>query len=211
MAKKEGATYRSPLRARQAEQTRLMVMAAAARVFAERGWSATMGTLAAEAGTAVETIYSGFGSKVGLLIAAIDAAIVGDDDPTVLADRPEFADLATGTPSRRLHAGVAVITRALVRTVPLMSVLQEAAASDSKAAARLEQYESDRHATVAAGIALVAGRQVADDVADSIWAIAGPEVFVKLTRDRGWSVERYQAWLAVVFGAMLDIDPDAAP
>lgn len=210
MSRKEGtargSTYHSPLRARQAEQTRSIVLAAATRMFTEHGWSTTMGALAAEAGTAVETIYSGFGSKVGLLIAAIDAAIVGDEDSGALTERPEFTSLASGESRARLQAGVAIITQALVRAVPLMSALQEAAGGDAKADARLEQYESDRHATIAAGIQLVVGQQTADELIDAIWAVAGPEVFAKLTRDRRWSVEQYQQWLTTVVGNMLGIE-----
>jgi AcrR family transcriptional regulator len=57
------------------------VIAAATRLFSERGWaSTTLAAIAAEAGTAIETIYSGFASKMGLLLAAIDVAIAGDDD-----------------------------------------------------------------------------------------------------------------------------------
>jgi len=65
------------LRARQAAETRRTVLSAATRLFIERGWAATtLAAVAAEAGTAVETVYSAFGSKSGLLIAAIDVAIV---------------------------------------------------------------------------------------------------------------------------------------
>jgi AcrR family transcriptional regulator len=60
------------------------VLEAAARLFTDRGWAATtLAAVAADAGTAVETVYAGFGSKSGLLTAAIDAAIagIGSDGP----------------------------------------------------------------------------------------------------------------------------------
>ena len=86
------------MRARQAAETRQTVLCAATRLFIERGWAATtLAAVAAEAGTAVETFYSAFGSKSGLLIAAIDVAIVGDDDETPLVDRPEFTTLGAGS------------------------------------------------------------------------------------------------------------------
>src|SRR5262245_65592526 len=84
--------YHSPLRARQAAETRRTVVAAAGRLFGERGWAGTtLAAVAAEAGTAVETVYSGLGSKAALLVAAIDVDIVDDDDKTPLAERAELA------------------------------------------------------------------------------------------------------------------------
>src|SRR5262249_56253955 len=98
-------------------------------VFGERGWAGTtLAAVAAEAGTVVETIYAGFGSKAGLLIAAIDVAIVGDDDKTPLVERAEFAALGVGSRAKRLTAAAQIITRALARAVPLMGALQEASA-----------------------------------------------------------------------------------
>ena len=34
-----------------------------------------------------------------------------------------------------------------------------------------------------------------DRVVDVMWVLASPEVFVKLTGERGWSVDSYQSWL----------------
>ena len=196
--------YHSPLRARQAAETRRTVVAAAGRLFGERGWAGTtLAAVAAEAGTAVETVYSGFGSKAGLLVAAIDVAIVGDDDNTPLAERAEFASLGVGARAERLSAAAQIITRALVRAVPLMGALQEASASDGTARARLDRYESDRRATVAAGLGLILGKPAPETLVDSMWALASPEVFTKLTGERGWAVDRYQGWLVQTAAAIL--------
>ena len=197
-------TYHSPLRARQAAETRKTVLAAATRLFTERGWtSTTLAAVAAEAGTAVETIYSAFGSKSGLLIAAIDVAIAGDDDDTPLVERPEFASLGAGRRTERLVAAARIITRALVHAVPLMGALQEASASDAASKMRWEAYESDRRTVIDAGLELIIGRQPPEDLVDSIWALASPEVFVKLTGERGWKVDRYEEWLVQTAGALL--------
>jgi len=56
--------YSSPLRAAQAGQTRLAIIAAASRLFAEKGWSGTgMRDVARAAQVSVETVYANFGSK----------------------------------------------------------------------------------------------------------------------------------------------------
>ncbi len=180
------------------------MLVAATRLFHERGWTGTtLAAVAAEAGTAVETIYSGFGSKTGLLLAAIDAAISGDDERPVEA-LPEFAELGVGSRTERLQRAAGITTSALLRAVPLMKPLQEAAASDVIARERLEEYESLRRSTVAAGLELILPIEPSDRVIDAMWALASPEVFVKLTGERGWSTESYQAWLVETADAILE-------
>jgi AcrR family transcriptional regulator len=198
------STYKSPLRARQAAETRQIVLAAATRVFTERGWAGTtLAAVAAEAGTAVETIYSGFGSKSGLLITAIDIAIVGDDQDEPLVDRPEFSELGAGELSERLALAARIITRAFGRAVPLMGALREASASDEAASTRLHTYETDRRAVIAAGLDLITGNRASESLIDSMWALASPEVFTKLTAERGWSVEDYERWLVETATALV--------
>jgi AcrR family transcriptional regulator len=190
------AKYHSPLRQRQAAQTRTMVLEAAIHVFAERGWTGTtLAAIAEEAGTAVETIYSAFGSKANLLIAAIDTAIAGDDRDARLDERAQFAALGTGSKRQRVKVAAEIITRALQGAVPLMRALQEAAGSDAQARQRWERYEVDRRLTVSAGLELIVGDRPASELVDSIWALTGPEVFTKLTLECGWTVDRYQSWL----------------
>jgi AcrR family transcriptional regulator len=189
--------YHSPLRARQAVQTRQAVLAAATGLFAAQGWAGTtLAAVASEAGTAVETVYAGFGSKSGLLTAAIDAAIVGDDDPVPLSERPQYARLGAGSRRERLLAAVSLITLAHVRSVPLLRTLQEAAASDAAAASRWTRYEADRRTEIVRGLTLILGQRPPSRLADSLWAIASPEVYAKLVIDRGWSAARYERWLA---------------
>jgi AcrR family transcriptional regulator len=56
-----------------AQQSRRDILAAARRLFAERGYAATsINDIADEAGVAVQTIYARLGSKRGMLIALID-------------------------------------------------------------------------------------------------------------------------------------------
>src|SRR5450759_4267598 len=83
LVKREAAVkrpYRSPLRAANAQSTRLSVIQAAARLFAERGYVTTsLEDVAAEAGVSRATIFTSVGGKADLLKAAYDVAIVGDD------------------------------------------------------------------------------------------------------------------------------------
>jgi AcrR family transcriptional regulator len=81
--------YRSPIREAHAQTTRLAVIQAAARLFAERGYVATsMDEVAREAGVSRATVFTSVGGKADLLKAAYDVAVVGDDEPVPLPQRP---------------------------------------------------------------------------------------------------------------------------
>ncbi|MGA8993582.1 MAG: helix-turn-helix domain-containing protein, partial [Nocardioidaceae bacterium] len=132
--------YRSPLRQGQAAQTRRAVLDAATRQFGEHGWAGTsMRAVAEDAGVSVETVYAAIGPKAELLRQAIDVAIVGDDEPVALDQRPEFATTAVGDLPTRIEAGAALITAAHERTVGVLRALREGAAGDAALAQRLAQ------------------------------------------------------------------------
>src|SRR5690349_16239669 len=80
--------YRSARRVEQARRTRQRLLAAATTTFLTRGYAGTtMRAIAAAAGVSVPTVEQQFGTKVGLLKAAIDVAIAGDDDEVPVLDR----------------------------------------------------------------------------------------------------------------------------
>ncbi len=208
-SKPESASrYHSPLRARQAAATRLAIITAAIELFRERGWAATtLPMIAKRAGTAVDTIYSTFGTKSELLMAAVDVAIVGDADDAAMVDRPDFALLGKGRRIERLRAGVHFTVGVYQRSVPTLKALQEAAASDDAARARLAQYDDDRRDVTAAGVALMLGEPPTEEVVDAVWALVSPEVFTYLTEGRGWSIAQTEAWLVQMTAAAIAKTP----
>jgi AcrR family transcriptional regulator len=197
--------YHSPLRARQAAETRYAIVSAAVTLFRDRGWAATtLQMIAAEAGTAVDTIYSVFGSKSGLLLEAVELAIAGDDDPRSMVDRPEVAEIASGTGPERLRTAVHFTAGVYERSVPILRALQEAAASDGAARARLDQYDIDRRDVMLFGLGLVLGRSAPEALVDVLWAMASPEVWVMLTEKRGWSATDAENWIVTMANAAID-------
>jgi AcrR family transcriptional regulator len=196
--------YRSPRREQQAAETRAMVLAAAARLFGERGWAATgMRDIARAAGVSVETVYASFGSKADLLLAAIDVAVVGDTTPVPLDQRPEFAALGSGTRQQRARATARLVTGINQRTAGVILALREAAASDTALAQRMREREQRRRVNVEQGAALVAGRAVTPEEADGLWAVLTVEVYQLLTELRGWTPQQYEDWLAGVIDRLL--------
>lgn len=190
--------YESPRRAEHAAQTRAAVLDAAWRLFAERGWAGTgMRDVARAAGVAVETVYSNFGSKADLLLAALDVAIVGDDRSIPVAGRPEFAALGRGSLAERARAAARLVRTINERTCGIQQALREGAANDagSGLAARLIEGEERRRTNVEEGVELVAGRPVSDTERDGIWAVLSMEVYRLLVAQSGWSAARYEEWL----------------
>ena len=187
-------TYNSTRRSRQAAQTRAEILTAAVELFGEHGWSGTtLAAVASRADVAVETIYSGFGSKKGLLRAAIDVAVVGDTEAVPFADRPEALQLGEGSLDERLAAAAKVVTDINERTVPVWRALVEAARGDEE----LEQWrvESDarRRIDVAEGFERIFGRPIDGRELDFLWAIFGHELYMQLVIDAGMSRADYEA------------------
>lgn len=202
---KRTSNYHSPLRAKQAAQTRRAVVDAALLLFSERGWAATtIPTIAAEAGVSVDTIYSVFGTKVSLLMTVVDVAIVGDDDETAMADRPDFARLGQGRRHERMRTGVRYTMAVYARSVPILRTLQEAAASDDVARARHLQYDDDRRALIAAGMELILQRPPEEEIVDAVAALVSPEAYSYLLDQRGWSEQDVEDWFVDLVKATVD-------
>jgi AcrR family transcriptional regulator len=190
-------TYRSPRRALQAQQTRAAVLAACRALFSERGWAATgVRDVARAAGVSVETVYATLGGKVALLTAALDGAVVGDDDPIPLSERPMFLAMGEGEFEARVRTAAALITDIHVRTIGLQRALREGAGGEPALADLLATQEANRRASTGQGMALVLRRPVSERERDLFWAQTCPEVFDALVNRSGWSTEDYATWVA---------------
>lgn len=185
--------YNSSRRALQAAQTRRDVLAAATELFATSGWAGTtLAAIAARAGVAVETVYSGFGSKKALLRAAMDVAVVGDAEPVPLAKREEFRRLSIGSVRERLRAGVALATEVHVRSAGVWRAIVEAAGADPEIEGWRAEFERNRRVDLQRGLGEILGRPLEGPMLEVVWALAGPEVYRKLVVDAGMTRNAYE-------------------
>jgi AcrR family transcriptional regulator len=68
--------YRSPMRRKQAEQTRARIIAASRWLFARHGFAeTTIQAIADRAGVSQQTVYAAFGSKGAVLAALLESQI----------------------------------------------------------------------------------------------------------------------------------------
>lgn len=188
--------YRSQLREQQAAQTRRAVVDAARELFVANGWAATgMREVAAAAGVAIETVYSHFSSKRGLLRAVVDVAAVGDDTPVALAERPEFMAMGRGRRPARVAAAAALLLAVHVRTAAVAKLLREAAPTDDEIAEMLQATRERQRLDVGTALELITGRVPTRSECDGVWAVASSEVFLLLVEESGWSPKEYEAWI----------------
>jgi AcrR family transcriptional regulator len=196
--------YRSGLRTAQAEQTRRSIVSAAARLFGDDGYGATTIDAAAEsAGVSRKTVFTAVGGKVDLLKTALDWAVAGDDQPVTVADRPEVRELlAMDDPVALLTAWARVMVAIDVRVAGLFRVLEIAADGDAAAHLLLDEYRRQRLVGARAVVKRLGGLQALTEgmsrveAADVAWLATDPVLYDRLVRIRGWSVGRFELWLA---------------
>jgi AcrR family transcriptional regulator len=188
--------YRSQLREQQTEQTKRAVVQAAHDLFLANGWAATgMREVASSAGVALETVYSHFSSKRGLLRGVVDAAAVGDDAPVPLAQRPEFLALGQGRRPARIRAAAQLVKAVQLRTAPVAKLLREAAPADAEIAEMLRALRDRQRQDVATALELIMGRPPTPVERDGVWAIVSHEVCELLVDRSGWTPEQYETWV----------------
>jgi AcrR family transcriptional regulator len=199
-----GRAYVSPLRDRQARETRRLIVRTAARLFAERGYVATSITdIAREAGVGRATVSAAVGTKPVLLKQAFDTTIAGDDDPLPMTERaPARAIGAQSTGAGVLEAYADHAVAIWARVAALAEAVRGAAGADPDARAQWEESQQQRHR---------AARLLVDDLlavdrlrpgldpdaaADEVWVLNDATLYHALVHQRGWSRERYRTWLA---------------
>ena len=188
---------------------RRAVVDAARTLFLERGYGATtVEAISALSDVPPATVYRLFSSKRGILKSLLDVSIVGDDEAVPLADRPQVRSLVVDPdPKNQLAGFVGVTAQVNSRTAPIYRILVSAAASDPDAAALLDELTQQRQRgqrLVARALARAhaLGPELRErDAADIIHALMSPEIYRLLVVDRGWTPERYEAWLT---GILID-------
>lgn len=179
---------------------------AARSLFLERGYVATtIESISDRSDTPQATVYRLFSSKLGILKAVLDVAIVGDDQSVPMADRPQVRSLLGDPDPVQQVTGFAALLRDLMaRTAPVHRLLADAARSDADAASLLAEIARQRQQgqrriarSLARSGALKPGLRERD-AADVIHALASPEVYGLMVFDRGWSGDRYEDWVRAI-------------
>ena len=193
--------YNSARRREAALQTRRRILDAATARFVEHGFAGTtIASVARDAQTAAETVYATFGTKVALLEAAVRQAARGEEDTAILEQEGPARVAAAATRREQLELFAEDISRRLARAGPLVRVVASAAPAEPALAdlhRRLHDARLRNLRTVPPMLARHGPLRVDEEAAaETIWALASPDLYVLLTATRGWSHERFAAWLA---------------
>jgi AcrR family transcriptional regulator len=184
---------RSTYRQQQAAATRGRIAEAARRLFAVAGYGSTsIEAIAAEAGVAVRTVYSTFGTKREILSLIceqwLERARARERAGEVLAD-PH--------PARRLR-GAASWLRALYEAGFDVVLIFEAATDESaETRALLRAKLAGRNQAMDAMIASLDGhlRAPIPQVQALYRALAAPGVYRELVEESGWTPDEYERWV----------------
>jgi AcrR family transcriptional regulator len=199
----ERRPYRSALREEQARSTRRAIVGAARDLFVDLGWSrTTIDAVAARAGVSRKTVFTSVGGKTALLKLALDWALVGDDEPVPMADRPIIAEMERLTDPHALVARWARFVAELEeRAAPLAAVLAVAADADPEAAGVHATSERNRLGGAAAFVehlaaldALRPGLTTERAVAAAL-VLMDPAAYRTLVHEHRWTRHEYAGWI----------------
>jgi len=197
--------YDSTRRQAQADETRRHILEAARKLFMERGYAgATAEAIAAEAGVAAQTIYAIFKNKKRMLISLMNVSpTTGVEDHTPMPERPSVQAVSQEHDQRRqLQMFTQVVATNLDQFAVVSEIMADAAKTDPDLDRIIQKLNKQRleHMTLAVEQVAANGpfREKIDEgyARDIVWALTSPEVFLLLTRERGWSKEKYAQWLA---------------
>lgn len=178
-----------------------LVIAAATRLFATKGYVATsIEDIAAAAGVARPTVFSAVGPKPVILRKVVDHAIAGDDAPVPVSEREWWRAAVEEPDARRAMELLARTMVAIASRIALLArALEMASSVDADAASVWDRYQEQRRTglrefAVALQTKAPAPRCSVDTVTDTLWALQ-PSAYLRLVHDAGWQPEQYESWL----------------
>jgi AcrR family transcriptional regulator len=182
------------------------MLAAAGRLLAAHGYAGTtIAAIAREAGVAAETVYAAFGNKRTLVGELVRTSVRGAGSAPA-AEQAGAAAVAAATDRReQVRLFAADVVERLERVGPVLQAL--AAAAEPELADLLASVDRDRLEGLRRFVGMLERggplRVGADAAAETVWALASPELHGMLVVRRGWSRERYCDWLADTLAAAL--------
>lgn len=196
--------YDTTNRQRQAAETRRRIFEAAEELFARDGYVATtMAAIAERAGVAVQTVYASTKSKRDILKGILDLAVSGEDEqvPVQASSRWQRIE-AEPDPAAKLRELARLHRDICVREAPAYAIMADAAGSDPEIRALMHEMANQRYrdhhrlSTSLQQAGHIRAGLTARRAADIIWALANEQTYLALVRDRRWSPQDYESWLA---------------
>jgi AcrR family transcriptional regulator len=198
VTKKLRQAYRSPLRERQAGETRGRIVDAARTLLETEGYAGmTIDAIARRADVSTQTVYAVFGSKTGILRELLNQVTFGPDyedavRQTMSEPDPELRLRRAAGIARKIHdtqAATFDLLRGAGVVAPELARLEE-----ERETLRYQRQEQMITSLRAAGRLLA--KLSSRSARDIFWMLTGGDIYRMLVRERGWSSQKYQDWLA---------------
>jgi AcrR family transcriptional regulator len=198
MPKIKKRLYQSAVRQRQAGDTRRRIVEATRLLLQSEGYAGmTIEAIARRAEVSAQSVYGIFKSKTGILVELLDRAAFGAD----YEDSVRQA-MSTPDPESRLRLA-ARIARQIHDAQSVTFDLLRGAGVVAPELAKLEQQREDlryeRQEMMIISLREDASFRPGLDhrtARDILWMLTGRDVYRMLVRERGWSAEKYQDWVA---------------
>ena len=189
--------YNATFRQEQAQLTRQRILGAARRLLVEGVYSRiTMEEIARHAGVAYQTLYAVFRTKLRLA-----EAIIAEDWPLIASALQMLDEARTSADPDVWLAVIPAMSRRIYEPcADLMRFLRES--GDVDLLGQYRNVEQGRYAQLQPLVTLLDGSSrlkrgmTAREAIDVIWSLSGPDHYIQLVFERGWTPDRYQAWLA---------------
>jgi len=213
MPKIKKRLYKSPVRQRQAGDTRRRIVEATRYLLESEGYAGmTIEAIARRAEVSAQSVYGIFKSKTGILVELLDQAAFGAD----YEDSVRQA-MSTTDPESRLRFA-ARIARQIHEAQSVTFDLLRGAGVVAPELAKLEQQREDlryeRQERMITSLGQDASLRPGLDhrtARDILWMLTGRDVYRMLVRERGWSAGKYQHWVAEALVQSLLIQGRANP
>jgi AcrR family transcriptional regulator len=197
--------YDSSRRQAQADETRRQILESARRLFLERGYAgATAEAIAAEAGVSAQTIYAIFKNKKKMLVSLMNvSSATGDEDHTPMLERLNVQAVSQERDRhRQLHMFAEIVANNLSQVAGVFEIMADAAKIEPDFERIIQKLNRQRLEHMTSAVQDFArngpfrGNMDEAHARDTVWTLTSGEVFLLLTRERGWSKEAYAEWLA---------------
>src|SRR5467141_2384737 len=190
--------YKSLVRQRQASDTRRRIVEVTRQLLQSEGYDGmTIEAIAQRAEVSAQSVYAIFKSKTGILIALRDQSTFGPDYVEVVGQA-----LSASDPETRLRRAASVARQIRGAQSAAFDLMRGAGVVAPELAKLEQQRERLRYEKEESMITFLrdAGRLrpgLTDKTArDIFWMLTGGDVYRMLVRERGWSPQKYEDWLA---------------
>src|SRR6266481_123290 len=190
--------YKSLVRQRQAGDTRRRIVEATRQFLQSEGYAGmTVEAIAQRAEVSAQSVYALFKSKTGILIELLDQSTFGADYEDAVRQA-----LSASDPETRLRLAARIarqIHDAQSATFDLLRGAGVVAPELAKLERQRERLRYERQERMIISLR-DAGRLRPEldhtTARDIFWMLTGRDAYRMLVRERGWSSQKYEDWLA---------------